>query len=95
MYEPIPNVQRAVGQLLLVRAMYESIHVLKHFQSLFDFSGVDPGEPRHDRRIERGALHAGRGQQLPVSVFDLFDFPLDHAADRFGERVRDIGHGLR
>ena len=69
--------------------------MLKHLQSLFDLRRLDPDEPRHDRGIELGALHAGRGQQLPVSASELFDFSLDHAPGRFGERVRDIEHGLR
>jgi len=72
-YEPIPHVQRAVGQLVLV-ARDARIHTrAQALQSLFDFSGVDR-RARHDAESNSEPCTLAAASSFRSASSSCFDF---------------------
>ena len=93
--EPVPQRQRAVGELLLLSALEEHVHALQRLETILHFGPVHLQRLDEDRRIELASLHAGSEQQPSILLFESVDLPRDHASHRCREIARDVGHRAR
>ena len=91
MNEGVSQRQRAAGKFLLAQQANQVVHAVERLQPLLDLRGIKPQRARHDSGIEFVSLHGGCREQAAIAFGELFQFSLNHAADRLRQLFTQIG----